>query len=171
MSDGTGRISWYDPDPRAIFPLERLSTPSRLARYVRNQGFEFSIDRAFEQVIRGCAERRPRWISEEMIRAYAELHREGHAHSVETWRADEFLGGVYGVAVQGVFFGESMFSLVPNASKAGFFHLGGHLQDRGFELFDTQIINDHTRLLGAVEIPRSRFKSLLRQALAAPVAF
>ncbi|MBK6541235.1 MAG: leucyl/phenylalanyl-tRNA--protein transferase [Flavobacteriales bacterium] len=165
MADDAGRITWHDPDPRAVFDLERLTIPSRLARYVRANGFAFRIDMAFGAVIRGCAEREPRWISEEMIHVYSELHRLGHAHSVEVWNGGSLLGGIYGIAIRGAFFGESMFSCAPNASKAAFFHLAAHLRSRGFILFDTQYLNAHTASLGAFEIPRQRFRAELMAAL------
>ncbi|MBK7754012.1 MAG: leucyl/phenylalanyl-tRNA--protein transferase [Flavobacteriales bacterium] len=164
MADDAGRITWHDPDPRAVLiGAPHYSFPTRPIR--AGNGFAFRIDMAFGAVIRGCAEREPRWISEEMIHVYSELHRLGHAHSVEVWNGGSLLGGIYGIAIRGAFFGESMFSCAPNASKAAFFHLAAHLRSRGFILFDTQYLNAHTASLGAFEIPRQRFRAELMAAL------
>ena len=108
------------------------------------------------------------WITEGMITAYTALHHIGHAHSVETWEGDELAGGIYGVSIGAAFFGESMFSLVPNASKAAFYHLTEHLRKCGFTLFDSQYLNDHTASLGAIEIPRTEFLNVLQDAIQRP---
>jgi len=171
MADEIGRITWHDPDPRAVFPLTSLTMPSRLARYVRANGYKVRMVGPFGDVIRSCAAREPRWISEEMIRVYTDLHLLGHAHAIGTWLGSELIGGIYGVAIGGAFFGESMFSRAPNASKAAFYHLAGHLRTRDFALFDTQYLNAHTASLGAVEIPRQRFRKQLREALDLAVAY
>ncbi|MBK8340016.1 MAG: leucyl/phenylalanyl-tRNA--protein transferase [Flavobacteriales bacterium] len=171
MAEPAGSTAWHDPDPRAIFDLGRLTMPSRLARFVRTNGYVFSIDRAFDEVIHACADRTPRWLSADMIHAYSALHRIGHAHALETWKDGELIGGIYGVAINGAFFGESMFSREPNASKAAFYHLAEHLRTRGFKLFDTQYINDHTASLGAFLIPRERFRTQLKEALDLAVEF
>jgi len=156
----------HDPDPRAIFPLERLRANARLERYFRSNGYSCTMDTGFETVMRACADRPDRWISEEMIQAYTALHRMGHALSVEVWQRGELIGGLYGVKVGRAFFGESMFSRKPNASKAAFYHMANHLRTNGYTLFDTQYLNDHTRSLGAVEVPRETFRGMLREALA-----
>lgn len=165
MAGRNGKIGWYSPDPRAIFRLEGLRPNARLLRYLRNNGYSCTTDTAFEAVMRACADRPGRWISEEMVRAYTALHRMGHALGVEVWQPGELIGGLYGVKLGRAFFGESMFSRKPNASKAAFYHVADHLRANGYTLFDTQYINDHTRSLGAVEVPREAFKGMLREAL------
>lgn len=155
----------HDPDPRAIFPLEQLRPNARLRRYIRSNGYGCTMDTAFETVMRACADRPDRWISEEMVHAYTALHRMGHALSVEVWQFGELIGGLYGVKLGRAFFGESMFSRKPNASKAAFYHVVDHLRTNGHTLFDTQYLNDHTRSLGAVEVPRVVFRGMLRKAL------
>jgi leucyl/phenylalanyl-tRNA--protein transferase len=166
-------ILWWSPDPRAVFEMDGLRVSRRLARTVRSGRFELTLDRDFGGVIRGCA-RGPGegvWITADMIAAYAELHRLGHAHSVEAWYEGELAGGVYGVAAGGLFAGESMFTRVSDASKVALVHLTGHLRRRGYVLFDVQYLNPHTESLGAVEISRREYLARLRAALRLPVTF
>ncbi len=169
MADWGGRIGWYEADPRAIIPLENAHVPRRLARTMRQQGFEIRVDTAFAQVMRECA--KPRypgdgvWISRRMVAVYTELHQAGLAHSVETWQAGELVGGLYGVSVGGLFAGESMFYRVPDASKAAFAHLLTLLRAGGFVLLDTQMVTPLTASLGAVEISRQDYHQRLAQAL------
>jgi leucyl/phenylalanyl-tRNA---protein transferase len=165
MAHEDGELYWHDPDPRAIFPLTELKPNARLQRAFRSAGFRVTYDLRFEAVMRACAEREETWITEEMIAAYVALHGQGHAHSVEVWQGEALVGGLYGVSVGGAFFGESMFSRVPNASKAAFHHLAEHLRQQGFLLFDSQYINAHTASLGAVEVPRTMFRTMLAAAL------
>lgn len=172
MAKDNGEIGWYTADPRAVFPLERIGPNARFRRFLKHAGFRHTVDAAFEEVIGQCATTHgDTWISPALMQAYIGLHRDGHAHSVETWRDDELVGGVYGVHLGGAFFGESMFSGVPNASKAAFHHLVEHLRRQGFVLFDSQFINDHTASLGAIEIPQKDYLVLLEQAISLPVAF
>lgn len=171
MVHDDGESYWHDPDPRAVFRLDRTRPNARLRSYVRTRGYHCTIDRCFEQVMRACAERESTWIDEEMISVYTALHRSGKAHSVETWQAGMLIGGIYGVALGAAFFGESMFSHADNASKTAFHHLAAHLRTRGFLLFDSQYINDHTRSLGAIELPRAEFRSLLALAVESPDLF
>lgn len=168
MAHDDGGLYWHDPDPRAIIPLEGSGPNARLRSYIRSHGYTCTLNSRFEEVMRACADRPERWINEEMIIAYTELHRAGFAISAETWLQDELIGGIYGVAIGRAFFGESMFSRKSNASKAAFHHLVAHLRDRGFILFDTQYINPHTRSLGAIEVSRAAFKRMLMAALDAP---
>ncbi len=165
MAHEDGELYWHDPDPRAIFPLADLEPNARLQRAIRSAGFRVTLDQRFEEVMRACGERAETWITEEMIAAYVALHGQGHSHSVEVWQDGTLVGGLYGVSVGGAFFGESMFSRVTNASKAAFHHLVKHLRLRGFTLFDSQYINDHTASLGAIEVPRSTFRTMLAEAL------
>lgn len=172
MADSrTGIISWYAPDPRAIIPLHAFKISRSLSQVVGKNLFEIRIDTAFEQVIQSCAEREETWISDEIIASYIKLHTRGYAHSVESWHMGALVGGLYGVSIGGAFFGESMFSRMPNASKVALVHLVERLRRRGFRLLDTQFMNDHVRQFGAVEIPRATYLSLLADALTAAVTF
>lgn len=169
MADEDGTIYWYDPDPRAILPLERFHIPRRLARRIRRGGFEVRVDTAFRQVITACAEPAPgretTWISPEIIRAYCDLHELGFAHSVETWIDDWLVGGLYGVTLGGLFAGESMFSRAEDASKIALVYLVERLCQRGYILLDIQFMTEHLRRFGAVEIPRREYKRRLVAAL------
>ena len=160
-------ICWWSPDPRAIFELNRFHVSRRLQRTCRSGRFQVSVDQAFSEVIRGCADRpgQGTWITSEMVDAYEALHRLGHAHSVEVWKDNRLAGGIYGVAVGGLFAGESMFSRCSDASKVALVHLVDRLRERGFQLFDIQFLNAHTDRLGAVEIPRMEYLARLRDAL------
>jgi leucyl/phenylalanyl-tRNA---protein transferase len=151
-------ILWWSPDPRMVLWCEELKVSRSLGKSVRNKGFDLRVDTAFEAVLAGCSEREEgTWLGPEMRAAYLGLHRDGYAHSFETWRDDELVGGLYGVAVGRMFFGESMFSRATDASKVALVHLVRHLRGKGFPLIDCQM---HTALLaslGAREIPRRAF--------------
>jgi leucyl/phenylalanyl-tRNA--protein transferase len=156
------RIAWYEADPRGILPLDAFHVPERLRRYMKR--FEFSADRAFAAVVDGCA--RPRtWISPEIRETYVELHRRGHAHSVEAWRDGRLAGGLYGVRVGGAFMAESMFHAVPNASGACLATLLERLRSRGFVLLDIQEVRPNTARFGAVSVPRAEYLRRLAEAL------
>jgi leucyl/phenylalanyl-tRNA--protein transferase len=176
MADAqTGEICWYSPDRRAVIPIERYVPPRSLRQVIRRRVFQVRIDTAFEAVMWGCAAPRRgddrTWISEEMIAAYAALHRAGFAHSVETYLEDRLVGGLYGVAIGGAFFGESMFYRMPNASRVAFHALVERLRERGYVLLDTQFLNPHVERLGAVEIPRAAYLRRLKAAIARPASF
>lgn len=160
-----GRIRWYSPDPRAVIPLETFHVPRSLQRTIRRGRFEVRVNTAFEDVIRACADRPETWISGEIIRAYEALHALGLAHSVETWREGRLVGGLYGVALGGAFFGESMFSRETDASKVALVALVERLRERGFVLLDTQFLTPHLARFGAVEIPRAEYLRRLDEAL------
>jgi leucyl/phenylalanyl-tRNA--protein transferase len=162
-----GRIGWFSPDPRAIIPLDGLRVSRSLRRTVRRRTFELASDRDFEGVIRACAARPETWISEEIVAAYVRLSGLGLAHTVETRRDGMLVGGLYGVALGGAFFGESMFSAVEDASKVALVELVRRLRAGGFTLLDTQFMTGHLRGLGAVEVPRARYLELLEDAIAA----
>lgn len=172
-----GEIRWFSPDPRGIIPLEAFHVPSRLRRVVRAGVFTIAIDTAFEAVIRACAEaERDRddpgtWISGEIVESYLALHARGFAHSVEAWRAGRLAGGLYGVALRGAFFGESMFHRERDASKAALVALVDHLRTRGFVLLDTQWTTPHLEQFGAVEIPRDEYLRRLQRALVSDARF
>ena len=177
MADDEGQISWYSPDPRGIIPLQTFHVPARLRRVVRQGRFRIELDAAFEAVVRACAEaeRDPgdagTWISEEIIESYCALHRLGHAHSVEAWEGDRLVGGLYGVALGGAFFGESMFHRRADASKVALVALVERLRARGFSLLDTQWVTDHLQQFGALEIPRPMYLGLLEKSLGSPARF
>jgi leucyl/phenylalanyl-tRNA---protein transferase len=166
MADGYGRIRFYSSDPRAVLDLDALHVPKSLARVIRKGVYEVRVDGDFEGVIRGCADRRDTWINAEIIHAYVALHREGKAHSVEAYTPEgELAGGLYGVTLGGAFMGESMFSRRRDASKVCFVRLVERLRERGFELLDCQIQNDHLARFGVAEIPESEYLVRLESAL------
>jgi leucyl/phenylalanyl-tRNA--protein transferase len=166
MADSkSGEIGWYSPDPRAIIEPEELKIPRSLKLTLKKNPFEIRLDRRFEEVMRACAEREDTWISEEIVQSYLHLHQLGLAHSVECWKNAELAGGLYGVAIGGAFFGESMFSRVRDASKVALVSLVNRLRDRGFELLDTQFITPHLARFGAKEIPREEYLTRLKAAL------
>lgn len=162
--DKCGELQWYTADPRAVLPLP-LHVPRRLARTLRGVEWEFTRDADFEAVVRACADRDSTWISEDIVQTYLELHRAGHAHSVEVWEDEALIGGLYGVHLGAAFFGESVFNRVPNAGKAAVVHLGEHLQARGFRLLEVQMITDLTAQFGAVHVSRAAYRRLLAEAL------
>ncbi|MBM3643775.1 MAG: leucyl/phenylalanyl-tRNA--protein transferase [Alphaproteobacteria bacterium] len=169
------KLHWLDPRLRAVLPLDGFRLPRRLARTVRSARFEVDADRDFDAVMRACAEPRPghpeSWINEPIVELYGELHRRGHAHSVECRIEGVLVGGLYGVALGGAFFGESMFSRVSDASKVALVHLVARLRRGGFKLLDCQFMTEHLRRLGAVEIVREEFHRRLAPALDAPAVF
>jgi leucyl/phenylalanyl-tRNA--protein transferase len=170
MADDDGQIYWYDPNPRAIIPLDAFHVPKRLARRVRSGGFEIRVDHDFRTVMAACAEPRPghagTWINHELIVAYTQLHQLGFAHSVEAWRDGRLVGGLYGVAIRGLFAGESMFSRETDASKVALVHLVERLRRGGFVLLDSQfIVGTHMLQFGTIEIPRAEYKRRLAEAL------
>jgi leucyl/phenylalanyl-tRNA--protein transferase len=166
-----GGISWYSPDPRSIIPFATFNISRSLRQVIRKRIFEMRIDTAFRDVMRSCARRENTWISDEIIETYAILHSTGHAHSVESWWGDRLMGGLYGVAIGGAFFGESMFSAVSNASKVALVHLVELLKARKFKLLDAQFMNEHLKQFGAIEIPRSMYLNVLSKALAVNTRF
>jgi leucyl/phenylalanyl-tRNA--protein transferase len=168
-------LTWWSPDPRAIFDLENFHVPRSLARVLRQNIFRITRDAAFRQVMEACAAPAPgrdsTWITSEFLEAYTRLHASGHAHSLECWQGGELVGGVYGVAIGGFFAGESMFHRVPNASKVALWHLVEHLRAQSFALFDIQMLTPVTAQLGAIEIPRNRYLELLSGAVERPCSF
>jgi leucyl/phenylalanyl-tRNA--protein transferase len=163
--DVSAEIRWYSPDPRAIFELDGLRVPRSLSLTMKKKPFELLVNTQFEDVMRACAARKETWISEEIIQSYVELHRLGFAHSVECWKDQELVGGLYGVAIRGAFFGESMFSRMRDASKVALVHLVNHLNARGFDLLDTQFVTPHLARFGAKEISREEYLRRLKKAL------
>jgi leucyl/phenylalanyl-tRNA--protein transferase len=172
-----GQIRWYSPDPRGILPLDGVHIPRRLARVARQRRFRIEIDRAFGDVIRACAadERDPEdpgsWINDEIVESYTALHQQGIAHSVEAWLDDRLVGGLYGVALRGAFFGESMFHRETDASKVALVALVERLRARGYMLLDTQWVTPHLEQFGAVEIPRAAYLKRLDESLGLDCVF
>ena len=167
----SGEIGWYSPDPRGILPLDGLKVSRSLRQAIKKQKFSIVCNRAFETVMRRCAERDETWISEGLIQSYLRLHALGHAHSVEAWQGDALVGGLYGVSLGGAFFGESMFSIVSEASKICLAALVGRLKDRNYELLDTQYLTPHLASLGAVEIHGDEYLERLRKAIGVRARF
>jgi len=168
-------VTWWSPDPRAIFELDRFHTSESLAHVIRKGVFEITTDRAFPQVMEGCAGPAPgresTWISAKFIEAYAALHDLGHAHSVECWQNSQLVGGIYGVSIGGFFAGESMFHRVSGASKVAFASCVDRLRERGFLLFDVQVLTAHLSLLGCREISRDDYRARVREALGRSARF
>ena len=168
-------VTWWSPDPRAIFPLGESHIPRSLKKVLNAKLFSVTLDRAFEQVMRACAAAAPgrssTWITQEFIDAYTRLHSEGHAHSLECWQQDELVGGIYGVSIGGFFAGESMFHRVSNASKIALVELARHLHARDFLLFDIQMLTPVTTQLGGQEISRDEYLRRLKNATEADCSF
>jgi leucyl/phenylalanyl-tRNA--protein transferase len=169
------RLYWLDPELRGILPLDAFHLPRRLRRTVLSHEFEVSVDRDFAGVIAGCAAAAPgredTWINGEIERLFGDLYRLGHAHSVESWQDGKLVGGLYGVVLGGVFFGESMFSRSRDASKVALVHLVARLRIGAFRLLDTQFVTAHLSQFGAVEVPREEYKTLLSFAVDQPAVF
>ncbi len=169
MANDDDVIHFYDPDPRAIIPLDTFHTPRSLTRRIRKGGFEIRFDTSFRQVMINCAlpapGRESTWINDELLRAYCELHELGFAHSVETWIDGRLMGGLYGVSLGGLFAGESMFSHATDSSKIALVFLVNRLRQRNFCLLDTQFTTPHLERFGAIEISRSKYRKLLDKAL------
>ena len=167
-------ILWWSPDPRAVLFPDRLHVSRSLERTMRRGSFTITLDTCFRDVMTECAGPRPQypeggtWITPAMIEAYTKLHELGHAHSIETWHAGQLVGGVYGVAIGGAFFGESMFSRTANASKVALVTLVRQLQTWGFQIFDCQQPSPHVMRLGAEEIPRRDFVKYLAAVITLP---
>ena len=158
-------ILWWSPDPRMVLEPSKVHVSKSMQKMLRKQIFSITCDKAFNAVMQGCAEERnytdETWISDNIRHAYGQLHQMGYAHSVEVWEQDELVGGLYGIAIGCMFFGESMFSRTSNASKAGFIHLCKALARCGVPLVDCQVYTPHLASLGAHEIPRTEFESRL----------
>lgn len=173
MPVGVGRdqeaLGWWSPDPRGVLPFEGLRVSRSLRRSCR--GFEVRVDSAFDDVVAACAapDRDGRWITDEVAAAYRRLHRLGWAHSVEAWRGDDLVGGLYGIAIGGLFAGESMFHHVTDASKVALVHLVSLLREGGGVVLDVQWTTPHLESLGAIDIPRRRYLELLAGALRRPL--
>ena len=164
-------LFWVDPRFRGIFDLDNFRISRSLTKRIRQEPFQIRTNTAFMQVIAGCADREETWINPTLLTLYEQLHDMHHAHSVEVWEADTLVGGVYGITIGSAFFGESMFSHRTDASKIALAYLVDRLRIGGFTLFDTQFITPHLATLGAVEIPRDAYHSLLEKALGGDADF
>ena len=162
-------VTWWSPDPRGILPLEKLHVPRRLEQTMRSRNFRFTVNQAFEEVIRWCAKPAPSreqsWIGPRFIKAYTELHHRGFATSYEAWQGDQLVGGLYGVKIGSFFAGESMFHRVRDASSAALVYAARSLTQEGCRLFDLQMVTPHTARFGAMEIPRAKYLKELESAL------
>ena len=162
-------VTWWSPDPRGILPLDRLHVPRRLERAIKSGKFHFTVNQAFGEVIRGCAEPAPgreqTWIGPDFIQAFTEFHQRGYVTSYEAWQGDQLAGGLYGVRIGNFFAGESMFTRVRDASSAALVFAARTLQTEGCQLFDLQMATPHTARFGAVEISRLEYLRILREAV------
>lgn len=166
--DAHGTLGWFAPDPRAIIPLDdRFHVPHGLRRRLKKNPFTITCNRDFPAVMRGCAERKEgTWISPQIFKSYCRLHKLGQAHSLEVWRENQLVGGLYGIHIGGAFFGESMFHRATDASKVALVALVERLRERGFVLLDTQWQTPHLRQFGTCEIPRTEYLEILKRAIA-----
>lgn len=172
MAMDNGEIGWFSPDPRGIIPLDdNFHIPHGLKRTLKKNPFEIRFDTAFREVMEGCAERQTTWINDLILSSYCRLFDLGYGHSVETWQDGKLVGGLYGVAIGGVFFGESMFSRVTDASKVALVSLVERLRHAGFTLLDTQWTTQHLETFGAQEISRLDYLKRLKAGVARVVKF
>jgi leucyl/phenylalanyl-tRNA--protein transferase len=171
MTMHDGRVEWFQPRERTLFPIEGIHVSHTLARTIRRGVFEVRFDTAFEQVMRGCLRPDDNWISEEFIQCYTQIHLEGWGHCCECWYEGELVGGVYGVAIGSCFCGESMFHRRTNASKVALWAMVLRCRELGFTMFDAQIMNPHLESLGAFEITHRAYQRLLSEALARTTAW
>jgi leucyl/phenylalanyl-tRNA---protein transferase len=162
-------LYWIEPQSRGVLPLDKIAVPKRLARTIRQAPYQIRIDTDFNAVIEGCAASRPgrqsTWINDQIRSLYGDLYRQGHCHTVETWDGDRMVGGLYGVALGGAFFGESMFSVATDASKIALMYLCARLIAGGFTLLDTQFVTEHLRQFGTIEVEKAEFHVLLDAAM------
>lgn len=171
MGMENGRLSWFSPDPRGVLPVSGFHVPRSTRAELKRAGFEIRINTVFGEVVRACGARRDTWITHDIIASYETLHRMGYAHSVEAWHGGELAGGLYGVALGGAFFGESMFSRRESGSKAALVWLMEHLKEKEFLLHDTQWTTPHLAMFGGHEIPREEYLRLLERAVELKVKF
>lgn len=164
-------LHWMDPSMRGVFPIEGFHISRSLARRIRRADYRATVDTAFPQVMRACADRPETWINAEIFDLCCTLHERGFAHSQEIWQGERLIGGVYGIALGTAFFGESMFSRAVDGSKLALAHLIARLRAGGFTLFDTQYLTPHLASLGAVEIPRASYRRQLEKALQSSARF
>jgi leucyl/phenylalanyl-tRNA--protein transferase len=164
--DRNGSLGWYSSRERALIPLDdRFRYPRSLQRVLNQNRFTIAVDRAFERVVAGCADRETTWISDQLCEIYDQLHQAGWAHSFEAWQGDELAGGILGIVIGGAFIGESMFYCIPDASKVAMVKLVERLRSRQFLLFDAQMTNPHLERFGATQVDDRTYRNLLAQAV------
>lgn len=171
MGCGDGMMRWFSPNPRGVIPLDKWRAPHGFRRVFHRLNFEAAVDRAFGDVMAGCMDREETWMGPDIVRVYSQLHAAGAAHSVETWADGRLVGGLYGVRIGGVFFGESMFSRVSEASKFALVVLMEILRANGFGLLDVQWVTPHLAGFGAVEISRAVYLRMLRRNISRSCPF
>ncbi len=165
MADNnTNEINWYLPDVRTIIPLNKYNYPRSLKKFISNSDFVFKFDSDFLSVVKSCAAREETWISDELIEAYLRMEKLGYVHTVETYSKNKLVGGLYGISYKGAFFGESMFSIIPQASKAALIKLIEHLNEKSFVVLDVQYSTPHLEMFGATEIEFMEYNNLLEKA-------
>jgi leucyl/phenylalanyl-tRNA---protein transferase len=171
MADETGEIDWYQPKTRTIIPIDNYNVPRSLKKFMQSCDFEYRYNENIIQVIRNCADREETWITEELINAYKDLEDIGFLHSVEVFEKNRLVGGLYGIAIEGAFFGESMFSDKSQASKSALVKLLERLNEKQFAILDVQFTNPHLEMFGAKEINFEDYNDLLRRAYERDVSF
>lgn len=176
MTDADGQTRWYTADPRGVLPLDAFHCPKSLAQIVRQRKFDVRVNFDFESVVRACKDVfRPEahggWIGDDIVRAYTQLHHNGHAHCIAAYQNQKLVGGLYGVSIGGAFFGESMFFTVPNASKVCLVHLVHRLRARGYALLDTQMVTDHMKQFGCTHMPGDAYMDQLEHAMTLKCTF
>ena len=171
MADETGEIDWYMPEIRTVIPLNNFNIPRSLKKFYSESDFEYRFDFSTMDVVKNCADRSTTWISDELIAAYKGLHDLDYLHSVEVFQNNRLVGGLYGVSYKGAFFGESMFSNVPQSSKCALVKLIERLNEKGFVLLDVQYQTEHLKMFGAVEIPFEEYSNLLVKSYSKNISF
>lgn len=171
MAEETNEIYWYYPEIRAIIPLNNYRIPRSLHQFLKKNIYEIKFDKSTLEVIHNCSQREKTWINEELIEAYERIHKLGFVHSVETYFKNKLVGGLYGIAIQGAFIGESMFSRKENASKVALYFLINHLIEKKFKLLDVQFMTPHLKMFGAVEVSLEKYNKLLNEAYSEKILF
>ena len=171
MAEKSGKINWYMPEIRTIIPLSEFNVPRTLKKFMRKTDFSYTYDRATMDVVRNCTKREETWINDKLVEAYRGMMEIGHLHSVEVWKKNKLVGGLYGVTFRGAFFGESMFSKESQASKAALVKLVERLKQRGFKVLDVQYYTEHLGMFGATEIPFDEYADLLKKAYQWEISF
>lgn len=171
MADETGKIDWYFPETRTVIPIDNFNIPRSLNKFLSTTDFIIKKDTCTMQVIKNCADRDVTWISEELIEAYQRIYDLGFVHSVEVFLNGELVGGLYGISIRGAFFGESMFSKIPQASKCALAELLNHLKSKNFFVLDVQYVTEHLKMFGAVEIDLDNYYGLLGKAYKNEISF
>ncbi len=171
MAEEDGTLNWYLPQTRAVIPVSEFNIPRSLKKFMHSTTFEYRFDSNILSVIKNCSERDETWISQNLIDAYERLADLGYVHSVEVYQKEELVGGLYGIAFRGAFFGESMFSKVPQASKCAMVKLFDNLKIKGYDIVDVQFITDHLKMFGAIEVPYDEYVDILVKAYKKEIEF